>query len=290
MTSRSTLVVLALWGCGSGPGLPEQTTFGGDRPVELHVPADLDPEQPMPLLLVLHGYGINGITELAYSRLINLVDDPGVFVLAPDGTEDTEGNLYWNTGDTACLIGGPSPPDDQAYLTGLIDEVSSVWNVDPARIYVFGHSNGGFMAHRLACSDAGRYAAIISLAGAPPLDPAACVPSGPVSVLQIHGDADDTVLFAGGDQILDFTCPYPAATDTVTRWAAHDGCAELATQGEPIDLDSSLTGAETAVDRYAGCTDGATVELWTIAGGSHVPTLRNDAHLAMWAFLSAAAP
>jgi len=279
------LAAAALLGCGSGTTLPDQTVFGGDRPAELRVPADLDPDQPTPLLVVLHGYGINGVAELAYTRLINLVDDPGIFVIAPDGSEDVDGNLFWSTGDQACAIGaGTSLPDDHAYLTGLIDEVSAVWNVDPARIYLFGHSNGAFMAQALACRDPARYAAVISLAGAPPLDPSACAPDAPLGFLEIHGDADDTVLYGGGDDILGVSCPYPGAIEAVGRWALHDGCTSTVV-GDPIDLDVGLTGAETAVERHSGCDGGFAVDLWTIAGGGHVPSFRNDVQLALWSFL-----
>ena len=65
-------------------------------------------------------------------------------------------------------------------------------NVDPYRIYVAGHSNGGFMSYRLACTHADRIAAIVSLAGATFDTPADCSPTEPVAVLQIHGTADDT--------------------------------------------------------------------------------------------------
>ena len=33
----------------------------------------------------------------------------------------------------------------------IIDQIKSSYNVDDARVYVIGHSNGGFMTYRLAC-------------------------------------------------------------------------------------------------------------------------------------------
>jgi polyhydroxybutyrate depolymerase len=43
-----------------------------------------------------------------------------------------------------------------AYLGAVIDDVAAHYTVDPKRFFVIGHSNGGFMAHRLACEIGGR--------------------------------------------------------------------------------------------------------------------------------------
>jgi polyhydroxybutyrate depolymerase len=278
----------ALWiaavGCGDDGGTPEQTVFGGDRPVELRVPAAYDHDAPAPLVVVLHGYSINGAVEAGYTRLADLTAE-GAFVIAPDGTEDPDGNLYWNAEHPGCDVGGEQRPDDVGYLLGLIDEVESVYNIDPARVYLFGHSNGGFMAFRLVCGHSQRFAAMISLAGAPALDVDACAPADEVSVLQIHGDVDDTVLYAGGDDVVGIPCPYPAATDTVARFAAFNGCdAQLTDTGARVDFDSVLDGDDTRIEQHAGCAAGIATELWTIEGGEHIPTLRPDAHLTMWDF------
>lgn len=279
-------VLAALIGCGDS-ATERPTTFGGDRPVELRVPPDYAGEDA-PLILVLHGYGVNGAVQYAYTRFDNLVQREGVLVLAPDGTEDATGNLYWNAEHPGCDIGaGSARPDDIGYLIGLLDEVAAAYNVDPDRVFVFGHSNGGFMAHRLACEHADRIAAIISMAGAPAIEPADCAPAQPVSVLQIHGDADTTVLYGGGDQIIGAACAYPGAVETVSRWAGHNGCTgALTDSGERLDLELSLTGDETIVERFDGCAPAA-AELWTIPGGGHIPTFPNDVYQPMWEFLLA---
>src|SRR5258706_3929439 len=82
-----------------------------------------------------------------------------------------------------------------------------------------GHSNGGFMSHRLAC-DAPRIAAIVSLAGAVWNDPSKCKPAGPVSILEVHGNADLTINYNGG-QKKGYT--YPPAHTTVATWAGKNG-------------------------------------------------------------------
>jgi polyhydroxybutyrate depolymerase len=40
-----------------------------------------------------------------------------------------------------------------------------------------------------------------------------------------------------------------------------------------IDLEPTIPGAETAVAAFPDCPTGSAVELWTIEGGSHIPTV-----------------
>lgn len=83
------------------------------------------------LVVVLHGYSVNGITQLAYSRINDLVDDDDVFVMAPDGMVDDSGNRFWNATRACCDFFG-TQVDDSGYLRNLIEEVSGVYNIDLA--------------------------------------------------------------------------------------------------------------------------------------------------------------
>lgn len=60
-------------GSGGGGGAPP---FGGDRPVEVLVPSSLKPGVPAPLVILLHGYSVNGNVEELYLQLAPLAD-PG---------------------------------------------------------------------------------------------------------------------------------------------------------------------------------------------------------------------
>ena len=245
----------------------------GRGPVGVHVPPSYDPGTPMPLVLLLHGYTSSGAIQESYMQFTPLADEFGFLYLHPDGRIETGGdaNRFWSGTDACCNFYG-APDDDDDYLMDLINEMKWQYNVDPLRVYLIGHSNGGFMSYRMACDHSDTIAAIASLAGATFFDPLDCQPTEPVHVLQIHGTSDGTILYAGGDII---GTDYPGAVDTVEQWAAKNGCAIVADTSAPdIDLEANLAGTETTVTRYiVTCDPGGSAELWTIVGGSHVPAL-----------------
>jgi polyhydroxybutyrate depolymerase len=167
-----------------------------DRPYQLMVPEG-ETDAPAPLIVLLHGYGASGAIQAAYFGILDVAAEQGILVAYPDGLKDGMNRRFWNATDACCNFTG-GEQDDVAYLTALIDDVAANHPVDPARVYLVGHSNGGFMAHRMACERSSRIAAIVSLAGVTWDEPAACDPSAPVAVLQVHGDADTTIRYEGG--------------------------------------------------------------------------------------------
>lgn len=280
---RTGCLVLALLGCGQAT--PAKSKLVVDRPYDLVVPRGYDGSRPIPLLIVLHGYGATGFLQSIYFQLGRVADAENFLYAYPDGTLDASGRHFWNATDACCNF-GKLPVDDVSYLSAVIEDVAANHRVDRKRIFVAGHSNGGFMSHRLACDLSTRIAGIVSLAGAQWKDPMRCQPSAPIAVLQVHGDADDTVNYEGGN-----TGPagaeYPSAHDTVATWARFNGCqSQLEPTGMVLDLDAGVAGAETRVERYRGCRGGA-VELWTIQGGGHVPVLQPSFAETIYAFLMA---
>jgi polyhydroxybutyrate depolymerase len=271
-SSTTTSVTTTASGTGGSGGAP---VIGGDRPVDVAGPTDVAPGEKLPLVILLHGYGVSGLLEDLYMGLGTLAVPRRFFFLHPTGTVDSSGSYFWNATDACCNFGG-STVDDSAYIEGLIDQMTALYPVDPKRVYLVGHSNGGFMSYRMACDHADKIAAIASLAGAMWMDTSKCQPSEPVHVLQIHGTADAEVLYDGdvagpGPSEL----PYPGAETTVEDWVALDHCdATPDTSAAPLDLDEKLAGAETTVKRWAaGCKAGGSAELWTMADGVHIPTI-----------------
>lgn len=259
---RFVVPACLLFACGDdGAGVPDRpTTFGGERPAELKVPAALDEGQLYPLVMVLHGYGVTGFVQQAYFGAYPLATSASsAFVIAPDGTVDSGGSQFWNA-DPQCCDFGNTGVDDVAYLGGILDDILATdWPIDPNRVFLIGHSNGGFMSYRMACERSDLIAAIAPLAGNASSQPASCTPERPVNVLHMHGTADATVPFTGAD---------PSAV----QWAQKNGCATTRTAGPDLDLERNLDGAETHTAVIDGCPATGKVELWSIEGAGHIPS------------------
>jgi polyhydroxybutyrate depolymerase len=242
-----------------------------ERPFDVFTPSSYSADTPMPLVVLLHGFGASGAIQEAYFQVQPLAEERGFLYVHPDGTVNQVGDQYWNATDACCGFG--STVDDSAYLLSIIDAVSAEYTVDPKRVFVFGHSNGGFMSYRMACDHADRIAAIASLAGETFLDPADCSPSEPVSVLQVQGTADGTISYEGGSTPV-INKAYPGARQTVSTWSQYDGCNPTATVDENgLDIEQSIEGQETEAETFDGCPAGIDVSLWTIDGGAHIPSI-----------------
>jgi len=238
----------------------------GGRRVTVHVPGSYDPARPAPLVLGLHGYTSNATELESYLRLTPESDRRGFVYAYPEGSTDERGDQFWNATDACCAFFSPKP-DDSRYLSDLITTLEGAYRIDRARVYLIGHSNGGFMAFRMACEHADQIAAIAALNGATWNDATKCRPSEPVGVLAIHSSDDETVAFGGGSIN---GVPYPSAATTVADWLGYDHCADAGRDAPRLDLVTGLPGAETSVRAY---TQGCAVQAWTINGGTHVPQL-----------------
>ena len=257
-------------GAGGGTGAAcTAKMFGDNRPVALHVPQSYSCDKGAPLVIMLHGYTVSSAIEEVYLNITAESEKRGFLYAHPDGTKDAQDKPFWNATDVCCDFGG-TMVDDSAYLSKLIKDVEAAYNVDAKRVYLIGHSNGGFMSYRMACDHGDQIAGIASLAGAMFNDVTKCAAQTPVSVLEIHGTADMTIAYKGGKIGAN---TFPAATTSVADWATIDACLpQPDTSGAPMDLDTGLVGDETLVSNYTGCKSGTGVSLWTIEGGSHIPS------------------
>jgi len=253
---------------------------------QIHQPSGLSPGERRPLLIFLHGLGASGKVAFDGLHLAAFGARERVFVLAPDGSVDRQRRQFWNAG-AACCNFDRQEIDDVARLTQLIDTWRARPDVDSTRIYVMGHSNGGFMTQRLACALSDRISAAASLAGAAPPAEQACLPAKSLALLQVHGDADEIVRYAGG-RVFDSPelARFPSARQGFRDWAKRLACTGVALPAPDRDLDARLPGAETRVERYANCGSGS-VELWTVRGGDHFVGTGQQAFEAIWQFLSA---
>lgn len=292
-TARWSLFVAGLsvgvLGCGgltsagqpdAAASIPPTSDLISSRPYKYKVPKGYDAKKPTPLVVMLHGLGASGELNELVLHLAPLADSRTFIYAYPDGTVDRIGQRFWNATDHCCNFFN-SDVDDVAYLTAVIDDLSSKYNVDAKRVFLVGHSNGGYMAHRMACDRSTKIAGIVSLAGGQWVNATNCRPQTKVSVLQVHGDKDTNVAYDGTP----FT---PSAHQTVAIWADRNACTGLLTNGGiHLDIEAGLAGAETRVEAYAGCRNDGSVELWTIEGGGHIPNFNSQWPGAIYDFLMA---
>ncbi|WP_426490358.1 extracellular catalytic domain type 1 short-chain-length polyhydroxyalkanoate depolymerase [Hymenobacter sp. 102] len=233
--------------------------FGGTvRDYRLYVPRAYTGSRPVPLLLNLHGYGSNNVEQEQYGDFRAIADTANFLVLHPNGTVDAAGNRYWNT-FTAPNSGGP---DDVAFLTALLDSVSARYRVEPGRVYSTGMSNGGFMSYELACQLSGRIAAIASVTGSMVASrQAACAPTRPVPILEIHGTADGTVPYNGNILFQ----PIPTV---LSSWVQRNGCNPTPIITQLPDINPT-DGSTVERQLYTGGRNGSVVEHLRIIGGGH---------------------
>ena len=253
--------------CASNPTLQ----IGGERVAQVLIPSDYTTTTRYPLIVLLHGYGANGYVQSLYLGLDTRVDSAQYVLVVPDGTENLAGERFWNATPACCAFSEANQQiDDVAYVRGLIEEAAATYSIDPGRIGLIGHSNGGFMALRMACEASDVVTSVVSLAGSTFIDDASCTPaSHPVSVLTMHGDQDKTIRYGGSEILGD---AYPGAKETTRRFAAHAQCdTDNPALAPNLDVVASVDGAETEVLEYSACAPGVDVTLWTMVDAPHIP-------------------
>lgn len=208
------------------------------------------------MVFVLHGGGGSARQVRASTAFDAVADREGFLVVYPDGTGRVAPT--WNAG-TCCAYAAKHGVDDVAFFRAMVEALRKDHSVDPKRIYAAGMSNGGMMSYRLACEMSDVFAAIAPVAGVQVAQ--SCAPREPVSVIHVHGSADDNVPLQGGvgrDAIAGDV--RPPVGPPIQLWAKHDGCAPT----PAITRDGAVE-----THHYAPCTAGAEVVFHLIHGGGH---------------------
>jgi len=234
------------------PGAAEhQLTINGlARSYLLYVPSGIDHLQPVPAVFAFHGFGGDPDWMVNNTGFNSVADKNSFLIVYPQGSGDDHS---WNAG-SCCGSAVDNKVDETAFVRQILADVGASFHIDPKRIYAMGHSNGAFLADRLACDMSDTIAAIAPLSGALMYDE--CQPQQPVAVMHVHGLADTIVPFNGGTSSLDSTLIFAPMKDTIATWVRLDGCTG-APQVET--LKNVITHTV-----YAGCRGGTAVELYAI--------------------------
>ncbi len=264
------VVVLSL-GCA-----PDQSVLG--RPYELVTSPGAEGE--LPLLLLAHGYSASGPLQDFVFPFSKLQESRAFHYARLNGTLDRVGKRFWNATDFCCNF-EDVPVDDVAYFRAVIEDVKAQRAVKPGHVFVVGHSNGAFMALRLACEASDVIDGIVAVSGSTWTDFSRCPDGRKIPILLVHGTDDGTILYEGADG------KYPSARVTGQRFARRNGCEGDWIRGEQRDFVTPAD-LETTIETIACPTP---LELWTLDGIGHVPAFNAEWTSATFDWLEAhAAP
>lgn len=236
--------------------------MGSDtRDVQVLTPQGLDSESGLlPLLVLLHPNNSSPTAMIGLAQADLLAQREGLIVALPPAlARSWRGRVL---GDS-----GTSDARDAEYVSGVIRRLMIDYQVDPQRVAVAGFSMGAVVAGRIACEHADLVVAAVLVGGTD--WGGECAPAQPVSVLVLHGTADQTFTISDAEAFAD-------------KWRELDGCPAPATDSSP--------GADTIARTSSGCDDGTAVEFVRVEGQGHSWFKNPNATELMWSFLTTYQP
>jgi polyhydroxybutyrate depolymerase len=226
------------------------------RTLRVYVPAIYDGQTPRPLVFNFHGSPQTAVNFENMTKFRSVADTANFILITPNGTVIGAGQ-GWNNYPSG------SDVDDVLFVSDMIDYLKGKYNIDTARVYSAGYSNGGMMGYELACKLSGRIAAVASVAGSMEVGRLqACAPSKSVPILEIHGTNDPLVPYEGGVN----SGITLAAVDSVLKfWVGKNQCDAAP---DISDIPNSVTNDFSTVKRHVwpNCAAGSSVELLKITG------------------------
>lgn len=220
---------------------------GEQRTYELYLPDVVASGGRAPLLVLFHGHAGNATQIAELTSLDELATSSGIVVVAPQGLGDPP---TWG------VLAGLER--DEPFVNAVLDELTALPCVDPARVWLAGHSAGAAFSAVFGCRNADRIEGLGLNAG---LAPALCETGTTPQVIITHGDDDDIVPYEGGEQpVGDVLIPLDPVPVSAAGWAERAGCDAAPAVTTPV------VGVE--VRRWSGC-DRGDVRLQTITGGGH---------------------
>jgi len=228
------------------------------------------PTSKSPLVVILHGYTATASREFLRDGWAGKADSEGFIAVWAEGTSQLEEAndpfTSWNAGGGCCGGSDEKGIDDVAFLKAVVACSLSDGRVDPARVYLGGHSNGCAMAQRLAVEAPQMVAGVGCVAWYLLGQPKDLTIAEPVPLMEIHGTTDRVIPYEESN--VAGKIQSPGALENAARWAGLNGCGGAANVTQ-VAATSSALGYQ--VHKYSPCSGGAEVQLVTIEEGNHSP-------------------
>ncbi|MEW5819416.1 MAG: PHB depolymerase family esterase [Cyanobacteriota bacterium] len=233
-----------------------------DRKYYVHLPPEYNKTKQLPVVLVLHGGHGNGKASARQNEFYKLADKEGFIAVFPEAFPGPKisSNLryqHWNGGPRTNLH-KCRDIDDVKFISLMIDQLKTNYNIDNKKVYATGISNGGTMAYRLACELSDKIAAIAPV-GANQLD-IKCTPLKPVAIFHIHGLKDKILPYQGG-KVSDDTEDWRPVNEVITEWIKRNECSE---NSVIVEEDK-----EKICHTYADCKNNSTIKLCALKKHGH---------------------
>jgi polyhydroxybutyrate depolymerase len=222
---------------------------------------------PKPALIALHGRRDPQEAHGTAPRLDALAAREGFVAVYPAALQGK-----WNYGSAPEPLSrsGDTVADDVGFVGKLIALLVAEKIADPARIYVSGVSQGGFLAYSVLCDLSDQVTGVAALlANMLDTQVAACKPARAVPTVAIAGTNDSFVPYDGWATPRYRLLSVP---ETLDFWRRQHGCAGQRASIMPHRVDADPTSVQ--VIEWTGCrTDGAVRYYRVIGGGHALPSL-----------------
>ena len=190
----------------------------GARRYKLYIPAQYQPEQALPLVVMLHGCTQSADDFARGTNMNALADEMGCVIAYPSQTKANNPNKCWNWFN---LQDQQRDQGEPAIIAGITRIIVDDYAIDPKRVYIAGLSAGGAMATIMGATYPDIYAGIgvhsglargsasdmmsaltAMRAGKSANSVQTLTQSRFVPTIVFHGDQDAVVATINGDQVL----------------------------------------------------------------------------------------
>jgi polyhydroxybutyrate depolymerase len=218
----------------------------------LHTPDGTIEDSP-PLFIFLHGAGGNAGDSpgpFGIRKFMTAQNYIGVF---PNARANENGFRDWQE-------------DDVEFIDFIIEQLILTKNIDPQRVFIFGFSNGGFLANLAGCKIPSKITAVFSFAGnlLEPLNN--CESDGDLAIHHLHATGDEIVPYDGIDG------RFLSAPDAIEEWSIYNQCDASFVISDRFELTNDENGNDSSTWTYENCIK--PVQLTTIDGSGHNPSFQ----------------
>ncbi len=239
---------------------------------------------PRPTIIMLHGAGRQGVDIALDTGLGQSAPRAGWVAVFPNGRAG-RWNFFPPGKETAKDLeffkqnGGL--PDDVGFIRQIVGDLIRRSIADPKRVYISGLSLGGVMALRMACTDAGTFAAAgLLISAMSEVTGAECRPNKPLPVLSFNGTADTALPYVGG--LSQRGDPLWSARRLNDFFRQLNGCT-----GAPEQTVFTETHPhKIEIEHWTRCPGGTVVHYRLVGGGHQIPSSIDPGKLLMNFFQS----